>query len=351
MTDSSWSGSCPLPDPASADRISLAHGEGGRLTRRLIREVIVPRFANAHLSTLGDSALLPTLTGRLAMTTDSYVVSPLFFPGGDIGSLAVFGTVNDLAVAGAEAPWMSLSLIIEEGFPTETLQRVLESIAAASASLQLQVVTGDTKVVPRGVVDQLFINTTGIGLQIPLVLTGLETLQPGDVIIVSGPIGQHGMAVLAARDGFESDPPLQSDSASLLESVRALLDDQTPLRAMRDATRGGVAAVLHEWAEATGLTLVVDETRVPISSGVRALGELLGLDPLHVACEGTMVLAVPGPEAARACQVLSQCPTTRSAVAIGEVRARRHSPVLVRRGLGQEVPLEDPLGAPLPRIC
>ena len=342
---------CPLPDGASSDRITLAHGEGGRLTRQLIQELIVPHFPNPLLSTMGDAVFLPASMGPMAMTTDSYVVSPLFFPGGDIGTLAIHGTVNDLAVAGAQAQWLSLSLIIEEGLATATLVKILKSIATAADGVGVQVVTGDTKVVPRGAVDQLFINTTGIGRQLPLVLTGLGTLQPGDVLIVSGPIGQHGMAVLAARDGFHSDPPLQSDSASLQASVLALLEDQTPLRAMRDATRGGVAAVLHEWSEATGLTLVVNENQIPVSPGVRALGELLGLDPLHVACEGTMVLAVPATEAARVCQVLRQLPTTREARAIGEVRVRQFAPVLVRRALGQEVPLEDPLGAPLPRIC
>jgi hydrogenase expression/formation protein HypE len=344
-------GHCPLPESPAPDRISLAHGEGGRLTRRLIRDVILSRLSNPHLAALGDSVILPAGTGRCAMTTDSYVISPLFFPGGNIGSLAVHGTVNDLAVAGAQAQWMSLSLIIEEGLPMDTLGQVLESVAEAAAQSSVQVVTGDTKVVPRGAVDQLFLNTTGVGRQLPMILTGLETLQPGDVLIASGPIGRHGMAVLAARDGFTSDPPLQSDSASLLESVLALLEDQTPLRAMRDATRGGVAAVLHEWAEATGLTLIVDQSQLPVSDGVRAMGELLGIDPLHVACEGTMVLAVPRAEASRACRVLQQCAVTRQATSIGEVRTRKMVPVLVRRGLGQEVPLEDPLGAPLPRIC
>jgi len=317
----------------------------------LIQKIIVPNFANSFLSAMGDAAILPAESGPLAMTTDSFVVSPLFFPGGDIGTLAVYGTVNDLAVAGARAAWLSLSLIIEEGLPTETLEKVLRSIAAAASGAGVQIVTGDTKVVPRGAVDQLFINTTGIGRQLPLLQSGLSSLQPGDVLIASGPIGQHGMAVLAARDGFQADPPLESDSASLMESVLALLENQTPLRTMRDATRGGTAAVLHEWSEATGLTMVVEEGRIPVSPGARALAELLGLDPLHVACEGVMILAVPAREASRVCQVLHQIPVTRGATIIGEVRTRKFAPVLVRRALGQEVPLEDPLGAPLPRIC
>jgi hydrogenase expression/formation protein HypE len=401
---------CPVPDganPVHAERISLVHGEGGRLTRQLIQQVIAPYFTNLeekgwrNLTDLGDAVLLPSsgdcvsdsvqgddselsvtrhqtsppsptsppgppsaaspppdsgkghrlLTGELAMTTDSFVVSPIFFPGGDIGSLAVHGTVNDLAVAGARMEWLSLSLIIEEGLPMETLHKVLQSVAQAARQSHAQVVTGDTKVVPRGNVDQIYLNTTGIGRRLPISLTGLETIQPGDAIIISGPIGQHGMAILATRDGFEADPPLVSDSASLLDSVLALTRYQTPLRAMRDATRGGVAAVLQEWAEVTGLAFVLDEARVPISPGVRALGELLGLDPLHVACEGTMVVAVPAEHAQHACQVLRQCPGTSQATVAGEVRERRLAPVLVRRALGQEVPLEDPAGAPLPRIC
>lgn len=395
---------CPLPDVpngAHTDRISLVHGEGGRLTRQLIQQVIAPYFADSdsdadaeeerNVADLGDAVLLPssssshsekrnsprqplsrdpvhpalsagspdpnslaerpTFTGALAMTTDSFVVSPLFFPGGNIGSLAVHGTVNDLAVAGARIEWLSLSLIIEEGLPLETLRKVLQSVAEAARKCQARVVTGDTKVVPRGNVDQLFLNTTGVGWQLPMALTGLETLQPGDCLIVSGPIGQHGMAILATRDGFETDPPLVSDSASLLDSVLALTQHQTPLRAMRDATRGGVAAVLQEWADTTGLSFVLDESRIPVSPGVRALGELLGLDPLHVACEGTMVLSVPAEEADRVCQVLRQCDVTRQATIVGEVRPRKLAPVLVRRTLGEEVPLEDPLGAPLPRIC
>lgn len=313
--------SCPVSGPAITDRVMLAHGEGGRLMRRLIRDQIVPLIDNEFLRLAGDAAILPAVCGPLAMTTDSFVVSPLFFPGGDIGSLAVYGTVNDLAVAGARPRWITLALMLEEGLELAVLKRVLSSIAAAAKRVGVLVVAGDTKVVPRGAVDQLFVNTTGIGEVIVTPPPGPQSLEIGDELIVTGPIGQHGMAVMSAREGLEFDPPPSSDSASLVDAVLALQQSSIPMRSIRDATRGGLGAVLHEWAEASGKTLTVEERLLPVMPEVRGGCELLGLDPIHVANEGTMVVAVPQGHAARAIEVLRKVGETAQAVFIGRVEA------------------------------
>ncbi len=343
--------SCPVIVPAAGDRVLLAHGEGGRLMRQLIERQIVPAVENEFLKLAGDAAVLPAMRGQLAMTTDSFVVSPLFFPGGDIGSLAVYGTVNDLAMAGARPRWISLAFIIEEGLEIDVLGRVLASIAAAAKRVGVLVVTGDTKVVPRGAADKLFVNTTGIGEFETVVAPGPRALEVGDELIVSGPIGRHGMAVMAAREGIELDPPPQSDSAPLVDAVKALQSAGVRVRAMRDATRGGLGAVLHEWAEASGKTLAIAEHLVPVTPEVRGACELLGLDPIHVANEGTMVLAVPGGEVERAIDVLSSVSETAQAARIGQVVAPGLAQVVVTRGWGQQIPLDEPAGAPLPRIC
>jgi hydrogenase expression/formation protein HypE len=335
----------------TVDRIMLAHGEGGRLMRQLIRQHILPKLDNEYLRLTGDAAMLPPCAGPLAMTTDCFVVSPLFFPGGDIGSLAIYGTVNDLAVAGAQPRWISLALILEEGLELSTLEQILASIAAAAKHVGVPVVTGDTKVVPRGAADKLFINTTGVGEIVGRAPAGPCALEVGDAIIVTGPIGSHGIAVMAAREGLEFDPPPQSDSAPLVDAVNALQHASVPVRALRDATRGGLGAVLHEWAEASGKSLVIEERRLPVTSEVRGACELLGLDPIHVANEGTMVIAVPQEDASEAINVLSQIAETAQAVRIGRVEIRGLAAVVMERGAHQKVPLDEPVGAPLPRIC
>jgi hydrogenase expression/formation protein HypE len=335
----------------ASDRILLAHGEGGRLMRKLIHEQIMPAVQNEFLRAAGDAAILPACRGQLAMTTDSFVVSPLFFPGGDIGSLAVYGTVNDLAVAGAYPRWISLALIIEEGLELDILRRVLTSVAAAAERVGVLVVAGDTKVVPRGAADKLFINTTGIGEMIAAPPAGPQSLEVGDELIVTGPIGRHGMAVMVARESLAFDPPPTSDSGPLVDAVAALRHAEIPLRAMRDATRGGVAAVLHEWAEASEKTLSIRERRLPVTDEVRGACELLGLDPIHVANEGTMVVAVPQSHVSRALDALHQVEQSSQAAAIGRVEARSLAAVVVERVTGRFVPLDEPIGAPLPRIC
>ncbi len=347
-------------DDKSAETITLAHGEGGRLTRRLIVEQILPALGNPLLSPLGDAAALPLSrlggsvslpSGRLAMTTDSFVVAPLLFPGGDIGKLAVYGTINDLAVSGARPRWMSLAMIIEEGLPMSTLRRVLASVAAAAQHVGVPVVTGDTKVVPRGAADGMFLNTTGIGELIDPAPPGAAALAVGDQLIISGPIGQHGMAVMCARENLGFDPPPMSDCGPLIDAVEALRAAQIPVRALRDATRGGLAAVLHEWAESCQLTMWIDEQQIPVGDDVRGACELLGLDAVHVANEGTMVIAVPEEFAEAALEALTSVPAGTSSARIGVVCERRLAPVTVRRGWGREIPLDEPAGAPLPRIC
>jgi hydrogenase expression/formation protein HypE len=342
---------CPVTTVTTTDRVMLAHGEGGRLMRQLIHRRIMPVVDNEYLRIAGDAAVLPSLHGPIAMTTDSFVVSPLFFPGGDIGSLAVYGTVNDLAVVGAQPRWISLALILEEGLELSVLERILASVVAAAQRVGVLVVAGDTKVVPRGAADKLFINTTGIGEILGRAPCGPHSLQPGDEIIVTGPIGRHGIAVMVAREGLDFDPPPRSDCAPLVEAVNALRQANVPVRALRDATRGGMGAVLHEWAEASGKTLAIQERRLPVTPDVRGACELLGLDPIHVANEGTMLVAVPPGETNKAIAALSPIAETKHAVHIGRVEPRGIAAVVVERGAQQMIPLDEPVGAPLPRIC
>jgi len=343
--------SCPTSGGKDEGRVTLAHGEGGRLTRQLIRRQLIPQFDNSFLAPLGDAAVLPTLDGPPVLTTDGFVVSPLFFPGGDIGCLSVYGTTNDLAVAGARPRWLSLGLILEEGFPEALLERVLASVRRAADEVGVKVVTGDTKVVPRGAADQLFITTTGLGERLTPAPDGPHKLAVGDILLVTGSIGRHGMAVLAAREQLGLDPMPASDCGALWPAVESLwLAGVTP-RAMRDATRGGVAAVLQEWAESCGHTLTLDGPSIPVAAEVRGMSELLGIDPLHVANEGTMVVGVAPDRADATLAALRQVSISRDAVVVGKVERRGLSPVMIRRSLGRPQPLDEPLGAPLPRIC
>lgn len=341
---------CPLPQSLDAERITLAYGEGGRLSRRLISERLLSRFGNPALSALGDAALLSS-SRRLAFTTDSYTVTPLFFPGGDIGRLAVFGTINDLVVSGAEPRWLSLALMIEEGLTWQVFDQVLDSIQAAVNDAGVQIVTGDTKVVPRGAVDQLFITTAGIGEFAEEPPPGPTMLCEGDVIVVSGPIGQHGAAVLCAREDLGFEPAPSSDCANLAPAFRTLRAAGLAPRCARDTTRGGVAAVLHEWAAACGCGIDINSQQLPPSREVSAVCELLGLDSLFLACEGTFVAAWPASQAQAAVSVLGQQPTTQQAAIIGRVTAARRTPVCVLSASGRLMPLDEPAGSPLPRIC
>lgn len=359
MDQPAWQICCPVDVSADSERISLAHGEGGRLTRRLIEERILPRFCQSDDAGgfPGDAAILPSIDGSLAFTTDSFVVSPLFFPGGDIGRMAVFGTVNDLVVSGAEPMWISLALIIEEGLPVSVLERVLDSAAAAAVEAGVCIVAGDTKVVPRGAADGLFLNTSGVGRVVALAPPGPESLKRGDQLIVSGPIGRHGIAILAAREQLGLTPAPETDCACLKEPVRRLRhrklfrENRAGVLALRDASRGGITAVLHEWAAACGHTLTINEAEVPVAAETRGAAELLGLDPLHIANEGTMLIAVSADCCADALAALREWPLTKNAAIVGQVGPRLVAPVTVVRALGREQPLDEPSGAMLPRIC
>ncbi len=331
--------------------VTLAHGEGARATRELLRDVVLPALGEAAPQVLDDAAPVGHgYEGKLLVTTDSYVVSPYRFPGGDIGSLAVHGSLNDLAVCGARPVALTVGLILEEGFPLRELVQVLQSAARAASRWEVRFHAGDTKVVPRGACDRIFVNTTAVGVCPSGVRLGFDRVRPGDAILVSGTIAEHGMAVMAVREGFGFGGDLVSDSGPVYDAVQRLLSRCSGLRFLRDPTRGGVAAVLHEVAQATGFTLTIDEDRVPVREPVRAACELLGLDPLYVACEGRFVAFVAPDQAELAVSVLRGGGCSDAAF-IGVVQQWRGAPVLVRTPLGPERVLDEPKGSPLPRIC
>ena len=300
-------------------RVLLGHGGGGKMTGRLIRDIIVPRLDRGQLGALPDSVVLSGLGESIAYTTDSFVVSPIFFPGGNIGSLAVHGTCNDLACSAARPLFLSLSLILEEGFPMEKLELILESVAEAADQAEVEVVTGDTKVVPKGSADGIFINTSGIGKVDGSVRPSPKRVEEGDLILVSGPIGNHGLAVMLSRAEFSFDFDLQSDSASIWPVVERLMELGPGLKFLRDPTRGGVAATLNEIASLTGKGIAIDESAIPVDESVSAASEILGIDPLQAANEGKIVAVVGKGKGAKALDLLKDCPLARGAAIIGEV--------------------------------
>ncbi|HEV2450857.1 MAG TPA: hydrogenase expression/formation protein HypE [Streptosporangiaceae bacterium] len=331
------------------ERITMSHGAGGKATRTLIEAVFLDAFRNPLLEPLEDAARLRAGESTVALTTDSYVVSPLFFPGGDIGDLAVNGTVNDLAVAGARPLYLSAGFILEEGFPIADLTRITESMRAAAAAAGVQVVTGDTKVVERGKADGCYINTAGIGLvQRDL---GLVQTRPGDAIIVSGPIGDHGVTIMLARGELDIEADVRSDTAPLNGLVAGLLDAVPGVRALRDATRGGVATILNEIARSAGVGVLASEDDIPVRAEVRGAAELLGIDPMYVACEGRLVAVVDGAQADQAVAALRAHPLGEQAAVIG--RACEDSPGIVRlrTTFGGTRIVDLLVGDPLPRIC
>lgn len=341
---------CPLPIEEDSI-VQLAHGGGGRKTARLVEGMFVPAFTSTVLAQLGDGAVIDTGGQRLAFSTDSFVVQPAFFPGGDIGSLAVHGTVNDLAMCGAEPLALSAAFVLEEGFSMHDLRRIVASMADAASCAGVPIVTGDTKVVDRGKGDGIYVNTSGIGRVRDGVQVGPERARPGDAILVSGPVGDHGIAVMAARSGLELQTSLLSDSASVLPLVRALLDAVPAARTLRDPTRGGLATALCEIAASSGVGMCLDEAAVPVRAEVRAACELLGLDPLYVACEGRFLAIVPAADAGRALAALSSSPAGAAACRIGEITDAPAGRVLLRTGLGSHRRLERLSGEQLPRIC
>lgn len=332
------------------DKILLAHGSGGKLSHDLVEKNFVPVFKNPLLDKLDDSAVFD-LSGRLAFTTDSYVVSPIFFPGGDIGKLAVCGTVNDLAMSGATPLYLSISLVVEEGFPLSDLQRVITSVQKSAEEAEVKVVTGDTKVVNRGSADKLFINTTGIGLVPPGVDISSSKAEPGDKIILSGTIGDHGIAVLSEREGLQFSVPIESDCAPLHKLVAEMLETGSTIHCLRDPTRGGVASTLNEIARQSKVGIEIEEERIPVQEAVRATCELLGFDPLYVANEGKLVAVVPEPDAEKVLAKMrhNQCGT--QSTIIGEIVAEHPGRVVMRTSLGASRVIDMLVGELLPRIC
>jgi hydrogenase expression/formation protein HypE len=334
------------------ERITMSHGAGGKATQTLIEAVFLDTFRNPRLEQLEDAARLDIAGTRLAFTTDSYVVSPLFFPGGNIGDLAVNGTVNDLAVSGATPLYLSAGFILEEGFPVADLIRITESMQAAAGIAGVQVVTGDTKVVEKGKADGCYINTAGVGLIAPgATELGVALARPGDAIIVSGCIGDHGVTIMLARGELDIEADVQSDTAPLNGLVASLLAATDGVRALRDATRGGVATILNEIAKSADVGVLVREDAIPVRTEVRGASELLGIDPMYVACEGRLVAVVDGAEADRALAALRAHPLGAEAAIIGHVTAEPPGIVQLKTGFGGTRIVDTLVGDPLPRIC
>jgi len=331
-------------------RILLSHGSGGSLTRRLISDVFVKHFGNELLAQLNDQAIFEVASKRLAFTTDSYVVDPIFFPGGDIGKLSVCGTVNDLAVGGASPLYLSASFIIEEGLATDDLERIVLSMAAAAEAVGVKIITGDTKVVERGKGDKIFINTTGIGAMPDNVTLDPIRIAPGDIVIVSGTVGDHGIAIMAGRHGFH-DVPVVSDCAALHSLTKDMLATGVDIKAMRDPTRGGLATVINEFAATAGCAIVIKEDAVPVKEAVRGACELLGFDPLYLANEGKLIAVVARDGAERLLAAMRKNPLGADAAIIGEVVKDPVGRAILETPLGNKRILDMLTGEQLPRIC
>ncbi|MDD5140073.1 MAG: hydrogenase expression/formation protein HypE [Verrucomicrobiales bacterium] len=341
---------CPIPI-SQYPHVMMAHGGGGKLMHQLLENVFGKAFSNPILDTRHDSAQFQVPPGRLAMTTDSYVVRPLFFPGGDIGSLAVHGTVNDLAMSGARPLYLSCAFIIEEGLPMETLWKVVCSMRDAAKRCGVQIITGDTKVVDKGKGDGVFINTTGIGIIETAVFITPRSVQPGDAVLVSGDLGRHGMAIMAVREGLQFESQIESDSAPVHEIVLALLRAGIEIRCLRDLTRGGLASALNEIAEAAGVRIQIEESAVPVREDVHAACEMLGLDPLHVANEGRFAAFVAENDAERALEIMRSHEAGAGSALIGKVTGRSNPMVVLKSRIGANRILDMPSGEQLPRIC
>ena len=341
---------CPTP-LGRPTTIQLAHGGGGRVMRDLIEGLFLPAFDNPALARRHDSAVVPVGDTRVAFTTDTYVVHPRVFPGGDIGTLAVYGTVNDLAMAGARPLYLSAGFILEEGLPLAELERVVRSMRAAAAACGVALVTGDTKVVDRGKGDGLYVNTAGLGLVDDGVVLEPGRVRPGDAVLLSGDVGRHGIAVLSVREGLEFEGAIESDCASVAPLARALLDAGIDVRCLRDPTRGGLATALNEIALDAGVGVDVEEAAIPVDETVAGACELLGLDPLYVACEGRMVAFVAAGDAEHALAVLHRHPLGERATRIGGVTDGPPGGVSLRTRLGSRRVLDLLSGEQLPRIC
>ncbi len=342
--------SCPIPIEQHS-KVLLAHGGGGKLTHQLIEKVFLPAFGNPLLEARHDGAVLDIGPQRLAFTTDSYVVRPLFFPGGDIGSLAVNGTVNDLAMCGARPLYLSAGFIIEEGLPMETLCRVVQSMKQAADDAGVQLVTGDTKVVDRGKADGLFINTAGIGILRHGRTIAPAMVAPGDAVLLSGDIGRHGIAIMAMREGLEFESTIESDCAGLSGLVMPLLDEGTEIHCMRDLTRGGLASALIEIAEASSLQIDIEEAAIPTLEEVRGACEILGFDPMYVANEGRFVSFVAPQDADRMLSLMRSHPLGAQSCRIGTVSKGNAGLVTMKSRIGASRIVDMLSGEQLPRIC
>jgi len=343
--------SCPVP-LGSGDRVQLGHGSGGKLSAALLRERFLPHLDNPALSQLGDAAVVPMHGGEIAMSTDTFVVKPLEFPGGNIGSLSIHGTLNDLAMMGARPRYLSAGFVLEEGLPFDLLDRIVRSMAAAAGAAGVPLVTGDTKVVERGKADGLFINTTGVGIVDPRFRPGPARARAGDAVIVSGPLGRHGVAIMSAREGIAFETAIESDAATLFPLVELLRSTVgADVHTLRDPTRGGLASALNEIAAASGIGIELDETTLPVPEAVAAVCEMLGLDPLYVANEGVLVAFVPEELAGAAVDSLRSHPLGAGARQVGRATAGHSGLVVLRTPIGGTRIVDLLPGDQLPRIC
>lgn len=341
---------CPIPIQ-QYPTVVMAHGGGGRLMHQLIEKLFVATFGGGGLHQRHDSTQLELPNSRLAFTTDSYVVRPLFFPGGDIGKLAVFGTVNDLAMSGARPLYLSLGMILEEGLPMETLWQIVLSIQQAAQAAGIQIATGDTKVVDRGKGDGIFLNTSGVGVIEHDLLIAPRAVQMGDAVILSGDIGRHGIAVMAVREGLQFETAIESDCAPLAEPVLALIEAGIEVHCLRDLTRGGLASALVEIAETAQVGIQIEEAHIPMREEVRGACEILGFDPLYVANEGRFVAFVPAVQADKAVEILRRFPVSAEAQVVGEVGSASVGTIVLKSVIGTSRVVDMLSGEQLPRIC
>ena len=341
---------CPMP-LRDHPNVIMGHGGGGKLSAELVEHLFLPAFKNETLAHLGDSAVLPVASGRLAFSTDSYVVRPLFFPGGNIGDLAVNGTVNDIAMSGGQPLYLSTGFIIEEGMPLDQLAAIVDTMAAAASAAGVSLVTGDTKVVDKGHGDGVYINTSGFGLIPDGVDINPANARPGDVVIVSGEIGTHGIAIMSVREGLEFETVIETDSAPLNGLVAEMLNVSQNIHVLRDPTRGGVASSLNEIAKASQVGIVLQERKLPVAQAVHSACELLGMDPIYVANEGKLIAIVPPDIAEPMLTCMQQHPLGRQAVIIGQVTDQHPGIVVSKTGIGGTRVVDMQIGEQLPRIC